>query len=1023
MLSRMPAVTSALSSVIGAMAGVAGIEIFSRVVEGAKRAYDEFISLNAIIDKYNENMEKARLADLPNSRTIETTQQRLRDQTQIGAGLHQQANESQSAGVAGIAEAYLTGDMGLGLDSARNIYQAHTYGEEANSADVARDALSRKQIDDLHQQAVAQIEFNHAQDAALTGAQKINAEADKKKQIAAETRTYDNAVDKSFGNEIAPDAGAAAQQLKDQTADKEAAAQKTVLGRETALAVMKANDEVAQSKLQGEDLYHRKMQDDIRELTVELNNQGKAAEIPARVREINEKYFDDMSERAVKAQNESGLSIRRSNSAGLTGAARIYADQYTQVSENNTKFSGDERGAANEGAKKEADQKLLDLQTQFTDSMDAIGERWVDSTLGGYQRVNAEAAKSASDIADKFNKAWGGSDVDQNSSQFLAAKQAEQNALTEVQRGAAAKRSELTLANQAQDLTYDQQAAEAERRVKEAGAMGWVASEKNAITEIEDQEQQRLAKLTEDAAKEGLTWQEVANRRIDIEREASAQIQQQQQAMSQKLSGLFESAFKDPIGTIKSTMEKLMFDLLAQWVLHFKMVQALMGGSLTGGQMGGGAAHLGANFLGHAMGGGASPAAVAASVAGSGGSGSTSQTAGSSGTTYRPAYAGSIGPAGAISSAGMIGGAGSASSVSGDISAAMGLTRMTGLGSSSSQPADLSQYGIGPLPQQDSLDVGTSYDAGGGNVQMGGVNAAAGASKGGLATGLGIAGAAGAAYSAEQTTVSAFDQGSAKGVMSGTLGDAAAGATIGSVIPGIGTAIGAGVGAAVGFGAGLAGAVMGMGGNIAARGYYEKTLFPQIEADRNGQTGDAMGAISDVNRAAIDGYNYMATHWGANAASWVKANYLDKEVQLAVSQITEHASGGQQYTTRQAMQFHTGGYIDGFGDMGTSSDEGYIHAKLGETMMNQSATATHAPVLNAMNDGASAADVASTYLASSKASSNPASPAASGGGSHIHIHTLDTQTMTGWLRNGGARMISKAQNSFASQYSGDGVVG
>ncbi len=51
MLCRMPAVTGVLTSLVGVMAGVAGIEIFAHVVEGAKRAYDEFISLNAIVDK------------------------------------------------------------------------------------------------------------------------------------------------------------------------------------------------------------------------------------------------------------------------------------------------------------------------------------------------------------------------------------------------------------------------------------------------------------------------------------------------------------------------------------------------------------------------------------------------------------------------------------------------------------------------------------------------------------------------------------------------------------------------------------------------------------------------------------------------------------------------------------------------------------------------------------------------------------------------------------------------------------
>src|SRR5258708_7747817 len=79
-------------------------------------------------------------------------------------------------------------------------------------------------------------------------------------------------------------------------ADAEATRQEIALNREINLAIMKSDDATAQARLQGESLYFRKMQDDIRETTLELVNQGKAAEIPARVREINEKYFNDLSE-------------------------------------------------------------------------------------------------------------------------------------------------------------------------------------------------------------------------------------------------------------------------------------------------------------------------------------------------------------------------------------------------------------------------------------------------------------------------------------------------------------------------------------------------------------------------------------------------------------------------------------------------------------------------------------------------------------------------------------------------------
>jgi hypothetical protein len=270
-----------------------------------------------------------------------------------------------------------------------------------------------------------------------------------------------------------------------------------------------------------------------------------------------------------------------------------------------------------------------------------------------------------------------------------------------------------------------------------------------------------------------------------------------------------------------------------------------------------------------------------------------------------------------------------------------------------------------------------------------------------------------------EDTRSAFEKGAP---LKGALGDAAAGATIGSVIPGIGTAIGAGIGAAIGLASGALGEATGEAGNLGAREYYRKTLFPEIEADRNGQTGDFQTMIADVNRTAENGRIYMAQHWGQSAANWVQQNYLAKEVQLAISTISDHAKGGSQYVQMQGAQFHGGGYVGDFGDLGLGNGEGFAKLLLGESVNTRQATSAHAPYIGAMNSGASPSEMAAMYLANSR-SSGTASAAASGGDTHFHIHTLDTKTMDGWLRNGGARQITKHQNNLNSQYAGDGVIG
>lgn len=70
MLSRMPGVTSALNGILGGMAAVAGVEIFSRAISGAVTLYDKFISLNSALDEYNKNAEKARQADITDTHRL-----------------------------------------------------------------------------------------------------------------------------------------------------------------------------------------------------------------------------------------------------------------------------------------------------------------------------------------------------------------------------------------------------------------------------------------------------------------------------------------------------------------------------------------------------------------------------------------------------------------------------------------------------------------------------------------------------------------------------------------------------------------------------------------------------------------------------------------------------------------------------------------------------------------------------------------------------------------------------------------
>ena len=60
------------------------------------------------------------------------------------------------------------------------------------------------------------------------------------------------------------------------------------------------------------------------------------------------------------------------------------------------------------------------------------------------------------------------------------------------------------------------------------------------------------------------------------------------------------------------------------------------------------------------------------------------------------------------------------------------------------------------------------------------------------------------------------------------------------------------------------------------------------------------------------------------------------EIQAAQLQIQQEERGGRSLTAMSAAQYHTGGYINDFGDLATGPDEGFIHAQRGELMLTPS---------------------------------------------------------------------------------------
>jgi hypothetical protein len=1046
-LSRMPALTAAVGSFAGGILAIGAAEVFVRMGEAIYDAYQKYLSINAAADKYYETLKKTSELDFTNTRDLATTQERLDNATQRSVGDPKAASALQKQGLLSIFSGGAASGIGM-------LMGAHTVAEDGATASGQMMELSRKQIDQAHEQALAQIELNHALDDTLSKRQQISAAVTKQEQINDQNLSYGRKVQRFYGNPSPKDAGDTEAQTKLAEAQASATVKNRELDGQARLAQIKAQDAEKLKGLEGVALARQKELNSEREVTQELANQHDSDLQGVRLRELRAQYANEEAAhvREITAQTE--RQTAEAKSAGLTGAGRILSERDATLGSIDRAQTADTQADGLIDPKLKADydqqrvnaeatatQKIAELESSFTDRVNAMVDQRTAATMGGYQKIEAEAQRQVAELKKTYDADFANAALSEAQKQQAAANYA--TAVQAIHSAAAAQQKELAAKNRADDLGFEQQAQQAERKVREQGAAGWVSAYKDAVSEIETQEQQRLAKLDENAAKEGLTEQEVAQRKVDIEREANAEIQAQNQQMQHQIAGTLQQAFTNPVEFIKSKMEQMFFEIIAGWIMRLDLFKNLFGTTLGGMQPGGASA-----------GSSSSAGGILGGLLGIRGAASHSAPAGTAGViqggTMLPGYTGTAsggsaagvggysGTAGSAATGGF--GAGSPSSITdtifsgandaasmaqklgikmpGAVSGASGTADLSGMAASASGaasgPSGISITDMGDGSSDDaSLDHEAGHDTG-----------AADAGSGGLGAALGIAGAAAGAYSGGKGTYESFYKGGVTGAVDGTMSGLEAGAAIGSVIPGLGTVVGGAVGAAAGLVTNLTGQLMGEAGKTAARDYYRKTLFPEMESVRQGYSsggGDYLSAISEVNKDYSEGYKYMSDHFGKQGADWVDANYLKKELTDVTTEITRNAGANGQYTGLTAKEFHDGGPISSFGSFGTSANEGFIHAMLGEGVVKQRAMASHAPAVSMMNAGADASTMAAHYLAMSGGGSRGAN---SMGTTHQHnwqVSAMDARSFGDFLDRGGMEQINYSANRRASLYAGDGL--
>lgn len=256
-------------------------------------------------------------------------------------------------------------------------------------------------------------------------------------------------------------------------------------------------------------------------------------------------------------------------------------------------------------------------------------------------------------------------------------------------------------------------------------------------------------------------------------------------------------------------------------------------------------------------------------------------------------------------------------------------------------------------------------------------------------------------------TKAAYDAPTFASGLAGAGSDALTGAGIGLMFGPEGAAIGA----AAGFALGLVADIFGDRGRSKMQHYNTDTIIPSLQKDMDsfsfsGGTYDS--AALSINQLEIQAQQ-QAKQWGTGAMDVYRSLVLP-EIQNAESQIEREGAAGRSNVKFGVSQFHGGGVISGFGDLWTSSTEGFIHAKLGERVQTSAEWMREDP----RTPGSSYGYGASAGGRSLGQGDN------SGDGLHVHVHTgyEDPHGFVRWMRRGGAGDIQRELNQYRARYAG-----
>jgi hypothetical protein len=806
---------------------------------------------------------------------------------------------------------------------------------------------------------------------------------------------------------------------------KEKAAQAVAKEKEKQDAIIQLQNSAVNSGLQGIALLENQREQALDSFKSKYG--ASRAAIDAIDTDYNNKETALWSQQWQEANKVMRTAQQAAQQAAHTGAGSIEnqrQDTYADIDQKlKTGFDPDAANQMKMAADSKANTDILAAQREFEQQMQEIGTHADDTQITGYARIADEAEKSLKQIQGDWQ-----SYADKVGATSLEAKEAQERVNSEI-----LKVNQDTLREMAQLHTKTmQQIDKEEEQAARLTLPEWQQSElaiqdafEDRVRAYQEAEDQQLAATKGNANAQFLIVQTYNQQVAAADAVMQAQLQKNSEETRDKLASGLQSLFTHP----EQFFEKRAMDTAFQMMAN-QMLSAFKSDSPTGGML---------QYLfgmGPQMSTSTNPLTDLQSALGIGGHGASSLTS----STINPAMVqfqqGSTtlltGSQALMSAASTLQSAAGTMAASGGTSMGSGGFSMLGStsgstfgGAGASGMAGASSVG---MPETESPDMSgtllpngafvnssgsmpeTSSDALAGSLNADGSFTSAGGGQGfGAAAGI-----AGGAVMGISSIYSAYENSNpTAGMVGGAMGGMEMGAAIGSIIPGLGTLAGAAIGAVAGGITGLLAGIFGDQGRGQAESLDVNTIQPALlkdmqdyEAGRSGYNSLA----SDLGGMLTSAKNSTSS-MGSGARNYYNSN-IAPEINAAISTLQKQERGGRSQVTMTAGQYHTGGFVGGFGDLATSDTEGFIHAMQNEFVVQPAAAQAHAPLLSAINAG-------NVSYASTVQPRMPAS-SATGPAIQLTVQAIDSKSVATWAKGGGGRALVAAYNQAQRQYSGVG---